>query len=212
MSLDNALNNEVQDPTEEDPAALPQRSELEVLQERATQLGLKFRSNTGVDKLRAMVNAAIEGETIVDEEEEVSETAIPQPSALAAAAEEAETPNQRKRRQRNEARKLVRCRITCHNPNKTEWESEIFTFGNDVVGTLRRCVPFETDWHVEAALLNMIKARNYQHFYNAKDPSTGKTYRTSKQVREFAVEILPPLTEAELEDLRQAQAARGTLD
>lgn len=82
MSLDNALNNEVQDPTEEDPASLPQRSELEVLQERATQLGLKFRSNTGVDKLRAMVNAAIEGNTVEDEEEEVSESAIPQPTAL----------------------------------------------------------------------------------------------------------------------------------
>lgn len=58
----------------------------------------------------------------------------------------------------------------------------------------------------------MIKARHYQHFYNAKDSSTGKTYRTSKQVREFAVEVLPPLTNEELEDLRKAQAARGSVE
>lgn len=244
MSLEDALNtanNEADKPKESpdaletqlppedaDPEALPVRPEIEVLRERADQLGIKYRSNTGVDKLRALVNAAIDGTAPpADDEEEVEqpeeaeeviESVAGRPfvgkenvvDMVILKADEL-SPQQKKAKARNEARKLVRVRIACLNPAKAEWEGELFTFGNAVVGTLKRFVPFEVEWHVEQALLNMIRNRKYQHFYNAKGPHG--PVRQAKQVNEFAIEILDPLTEEELKDLAQRQAlTNGTQD
>lgn len=204
-----------------EPEPLPEKSEYEVLVERATQMGLKFRSNIGLDKLRALVTNALEGNDTSEEDEEAEEevavpSSIPSPSQLlgntagpqtttSALPFRKETKAEKFRRVRQEARQLVRVRITCHNPNKSEWQGEIITFGNAAVGTLKRYVPFETEWHVERAILNVLKKRQYQHFYNAKDEK-GNVYRASKLVREFAVEELAQLTEAELKELAQRQA------
>ncbi len=110
-----------------------------------------------------------------------------------------------------EATKLLRIRVTCMNPAKKEWEGEIFTVGNGVVGTLKKYVPFNNDegWHVPAMIVDMIKGRECQIFVSKRE--NGKTVRKSKIIKEFAVEILPALTEDELADLAQRQAmANGT--
>lgn len=202
---------------------LPQLSEIEVLRKRADTLNLRYRSNTGVDKLRAMVNAAIEGgDPVVDDEPEEEAPATVIPPVVTApliqekppVTEEVFVPRvlskQAQRAAAREAsRKLVRVRITCHNPQKTEHTGELFTFGNGVLGTVKRFVPFEVEWHVEQAILNMIRARKYQYFYNTK--AGDRTVRTSKLVNEFSIEELPSLTVSELKDLAQRQAmSNGT--
>lgn len=176
-----------------------QAAELESLKARADQLGIKYHPNIGIDKLREKVAAALE--------EKPSEKA---PAAATPAA--VETLNQRRLRQRQEANALVRCRITCMNPNKKEWQGEIFTVSNAVVGTIRKYVPFDTEWHAPRFILNMIKQRQCQIFYNATD-DRGNKVRRGKQIREFAVEELAPLTEKELKELAQRQAlANGTAE
>lgn len=211
------------EPVEEiDEAPLPQKSEYDSLMERAARLGLRVRSNIGLDKLRERVNAAVAGEAPVaddddedddeveedDQEEAPVTSSIPSPTAIAAATP-AETAGQKRARLRNEARKLIRVRITNHNPAKSEHEGEIFTFGNAVVGTLKRHVPFGVEWHVEAAILEIIKNREFQYFQERK--VNGQMVKTAKFAREFAVEILPPLTNEELRQLAQRQAmAAGT--
>ncbi|ANT44354.1 hypothetical protein PP759_gp78 [Pseudomonas phage vB_Pae575P-3] len=217
MSLDELQN------LSEAPLESPDtRSELEVLQEKATALGIQFRSNTGVEKLREKINAVLNDEAVGDEEEDEATEAtssIPKPSAEAGAAalKAAEAPRPKtegelRRDRRMAAHRLIRCRITCHNPNKNDWDAEYFSIGNDEIGTIRRLVPFEVDWHVPEALLNFIKSKQYQHFYTVTEqtPMGPQKVRRSKSVREFSVEILPQLSEDELESLRKQQAVNGS--
>ncbi|AKF13980.1 hypothetical protein PP757_gp16 [Pseudomonas phage vB_PaeP_TUMS_P121] len=217
MSLDELQN------LSEAPLESPDtRSELEVLQEKATALGIAFRSNTGVEKLREKINAVLNDEAVGDEEEDEATEAtssIPKPSAEAGAAalKAAEAPRPKtegelRRDRRMAAHRLIRCRITCHNPNKNDWDAEYFSIGNDEIGTIRRLVPFEVDWHVPEALLNFIKSKQYQHFYTVTEqtPMGPQKVRRSKSVREFSVELLPQLSEDELESLRKQQAVNGS--
>ncbi|AIZ94827.1 hypothetical protein [Pseudomonas phage vB_PaeP_4029] len=217
MSLDELQN------LSEAPLESPDtRSELEVLQEKATALGISFRSNTGVEKLREKINAVLNDEAVGDEEEDEATEAtssIPKPSAEAGAAalKAAEAPRPKtegelRRDRRMAAHRLIRCRITCHNPNKNDWDAEYFSIGNDEIGTIRRLVPFEVDWHVPEALLNFIKSKQYQHFYTVTEqtPMGPQKVRRSKSVREFSVELLPQLSEDELESLRKQQAVNGS--
>lgn len=173
------------------------KSELETLKERADKMGIKYHPNVGVETLRERVNAALTGET--NEESKEAEK-----------APEKETEGQRKQRLKKEALKLVRIRATNMNPNKKEWESEIFTVSNSVLGTVKRCVQFNEEWHVEQIILNAMKERQCQIFQKARGPR-GEQIVKPKLIKEFNIEILPPLTEKELKELAQRQAmANGT--
>lgn len=179
-------------------------SELDVLKMRADTLGIKYHPNIGVDKLKEKIEEAKAGGATeeVKTEESVKEKPV-----------KAETEHEYRTRMLKEAGRLRRIRVTCMNPMKAEWEGEIFTSGNGVVGNFRKYVPFETEWHVPQIILNMIEDRMYQTFYTVRDPRTGQQGRRGKLVKEFAVEILPDLTKEELKALAQRQAmARGTAE
>jgi len=162
-----------------------QESELEALKLRADQLGLKYHPSIGLEKLREKVNEELNKPTEGVEGGDVSHAAVNKGA-------------------RNEALALKRVRITCMNPNKKEWEGEVFCAGNSQIGTVRKMVPFEAEFHVPDILLKMIKRRMYQTFVTVKTPNGGKIKR-GKLVREFAVEELEPLTEKELAELKQRQ-------
>jgi len=109
------------------------------------------------------------------------------------------------------ASRLVRIRVNCMNPNKTEWEGEIFTVGNRFFG-FKKYVPFNNDegWHVPFMIYEHLKERKCQIFYNTKDDRGNKT-REGKLIHEFAVELMDPLTSEEMQELAQRQAmANGT--
>lgn len=177
----------------------PQLNELTLLKQRAQTLGIKFHPSIGLESLRSKVSAALTGE----DAEEAAEEPVPEAPA-------AESRIQMRNRLRKEASALVRVRITCMNPNKKEWKGEIFTVSNSVVGTFRKYVQFNTEegWHVPQIILNMLKARQFQTFYTIKN-ERGVAVRKGKLVPEFAVEVLPPLTEKELLELSRRQALAG---
>ena len=177
----------------------PQLDELTLLKQRAQTLGIKFHPSIGLESLRSKVSAALTGE----DAEEAAEEPVPEAPA-------AESRIQMRDRLRKEASALVRVRVTCMNPNKKEWKGEIFTASNSIVGTFRKYVQFNTEegWHVPQIILNMIKARQFQTFYTIKN-ERGVAVRKGKLVPEFAVEILPPLTEKELLELSRRQAMAG---
>lgn len=177
----------------------PQLDELTLLKQRAQTLGIKFHPSIGLESLRSKVSAALTGE----DAEEAAEEPVPEAPA-------AESRIQMRNRLRKEASALVRVRVTCMNPNKKEWKGEIFTASNSIVGTFRKYVQFnaEEGWHVPQIILNMIKARQFQTFYTIKN-ERGVAVRKGKLVPEFAVEILPPLTEKELLELSRRQALAG---
>ena len=180
----------------EDVLEMP--DELTSLKQRADLLGISYHPSIGLEKLRDKVNAALSSQEET-KPEEVSQDPV------------AETMDQKRRRLRDEAAKLVRIRVTCMNPNKKEWEGEIFTVSNNAVGTVKRYVPYnaEDGWHVEQILLNQLRERQCQIFVTDKD-SRGNKIRKGKLIREFAIELLDPLTDKELAELAQRQAmAKG---
>lgn len=144
-----------------------------------------------------------------------SETA----AVVSAAPALIENEGQKRFRLKRESLKLVRVRITCMNPAKKEWEGEIFTVGNSNIGTIKKFVPFDVDegWHIPQIMLTMIKERQCQVFTTSKTkngPSAvgAIAVRQGKLIREFAIEILDPLTPEELQDLAQRQAMSGSID
>lgn len=172
-----------------------EQTELEGLKARASQLGISFHPSIGLDKLREKVTAAL-----TDDKPEAKKDEPKKESEF-----------QRIKRLKAEAHRLVRIRVTCMNPAKKDWEGEIFTVGNSVVGSVKKFVPFnvEDGWHVPHIMYEMLRERMCQIFVNGKTQS-GVTKRESKLIREFAVEILPDLSKQELQELAQRQAMGKT--
>lgn len=170
-----------------------QQDELSTLKARADLLGISYHPSIGVEKLREKLAAALE-----ENEPKNEGTGIGAP---------AESADQKRLRLLQEATKLVRIRVTCMNPAKKEWEGEIITVGNNVVGTLKKYIPFNADegWHVPNIMYEALKERMCQVFVSTKTKN-GVTIRQGKMIKEFAIEVLPPLTEEELKDLAQRQA------
>ena len=182
-----------------DEAAQLAATELENLKSRAEKLGVKFHPSISAEKLREKIKA--------HQADSEGETGEAEPKA----EDTTENPSLKKLRLKREALKLVRVRITCMNPAKKEWEGEIITVANNAVGTVKRYVPFNTEdgWHVEHILLEQLRERQCQIFVSEKD-SRGNKVRKGKLIREFAIEVLEPLTEEELAELAQRQAmAKG---
>ena len=182
------------------------QDEKEVLMQRADKLGIKYSNNIGLETLRERINAKLEEREAVVEEEEVEEE--PKKKETKTAAQVKETAVQKARK---EALKLVRVNITSMENTKNNLSGEIFTVSNGVVGTIKRYIPFGVDWHIEQILLNTLKEKEFQRFGTEKTPG-GQTVRRAKSVPAYAIQILPPLTEKELEDLRKSQMARQTIE
>lgn len=171
----------------EETTEVQEQSELETLKARADKLGIKYHPSIGVEKLREKVNEKLEGGESKEE------------------APANETSNAKRLRKRREAEELVRVQITCMNPNKREWDGEMFTASNAVAGTHKKFVPFNVPWHVPRIILNQIKQRKCQVFVTRRD-ERGEKRREGQQITEFNVAELPALSEAELKELGQRQA------
>jgi hypothetical protein len=234
-------------------------SEIDSLQARAKLMGIKHHPNMGVTKLKALVNARLEGEGIEDEDEDpvdevepvepvvtapvVATVVVADPTvdddtestALIAAKaliakHEAKTAKpvtvaqkltgkekkvQRAYELRERAKKakgLVRIRLTCMNPAKADWNGEIYTVQNRLVGTIRKFVPFNVDaWHVPGMLYEFLKNKQCQTFHTVK-LDNGVKVRQGRMVPEFAIEVLPPLDQKEIDQIATRQAAQGTME
>ena len=177
---------------------LPVQDELETLKQRADSIGLTYHPSIKVEKLREKVLAALTEEPKPVKKEEVVEK---------------ETLPQYNMRKRREASELIRIRVTCMNPAKTEWDGEFFTAGNSVVGTHTKFVPFnaEDGYHVPRIIYNQIVDRKCQVFTTVKAPN-GMKMRQGKLIKEFAIEVLPNLTQVELNELARRQAMSQAID
>ena len=164
---------------------LPVVDELTALKARADMMGVKYHPSISLEKLKETITAHMNaGEDKPTAEPEMDRAAL-----------------------QKSASELMRIRVTCMNPAKKEWEGEIFTVGNSVVGTFKKYVPFNADegWHVPRIIYEQLKDRECQVFTTVRD-SRGNSTRKGKLIKEFAIEILPNLTEEEIKELAQRQA------
>lgn len=187
--------NDQNDPMNTDNEDLPLPSELDTLKARAERLGVSFHPSIGLEALKKKL-----------EEKLASDAPAPEAEATVKAPI---TPGDIRVMHKRRALKLVRCRVTCMNPNKRDWEGEFFTGGNSVIGSVTKYVPYNTVWHVPQIIFNVIKERDCQTFITKKTPHGNQ--RVGKLIKEFAIEVLEDLDQKELAALAQRQAmAAGT--
>lgn len=105
------------------------------------------------------------------------------------------------------AMKLVRCQITCNNPNKRNYQGEIFSARNSMINEVKKYVPFNVPTHIPSILFNMIKEKQLQTFYIEK--VNGNQIKRVKLIPEYNIQELPPLTTEEYNAIRQKQLAEG---
>jgi hypothetical protein len=170
-------------------------TELAALKAEATKLGVDFHPSIGLDKLQEKVDTFVPEDNAVEVE----------PAAPAKVTKQA-----RINKAKAEAGKLIRINAVCMNPAKKDWAGEIYTTGNNQIGTFRKFVQFNTDdgFHVPSIIFEMMKERKFQQFKTEKT-SNGVSKRVGKLVTEFAIQVLDPLTKEELAELAKVQAARG---
>lgn len=170
-----------------------QEDELEALKRQADLLGVQYSKSIGLDTLRARVAKALEA----DEGTSQKEVAVEQDKVSLVDL-------------RNEAAKKIRVRVSCHDPLKKEYQGEIFTVMNSVVGVFKQFVQFNEPWHVPNIILKQLQEKKYQQFYTVKD-ERGRKVRKGKLVNAYSIEYLEPLTKAELAALAADQKARNAI-
>ena len=189
------------------------QDELTSLKARADQMGIKYHPKIGLEKLRIKVNNAIQGQGIESNEEEEIAVQAQNNVTPIKRKRKVETQNERNARLRREASRLVRVRVNCMNPNKSDYEGEIFTVSNAIVGTFKKYVPYnnEEGWHIPEIIYKHLLERECQIFVDTRGPR-GEKMKKGKLIKEFAIEVLPDLTQEELKELAQRQAMSGSID
>ncbi len=115
---------------------------------------------------------------------------------------------------RKDALKLIRVVITVKDPAKQSWEGEIISAGNDVIGEVKKFIPYmnaEEGYHIPQIILNVLKDKECTVFINRKG-ADGKMLKRAKQIKAYAIEYLEPLTPDELTELGRSQTDRQALD
>ena len=204
------LNEDEFDIEDEETQEVVKPSRLEALKTKANKLGIKFRANISEDALAQKIDNALAGEAKSKEEEEEDpeddldeeEQEQPKPKVKKLTAEEQRL-EERKRSQR-----LIRIIARPIDPRRTQLEGEMIMVGNGAIGMTGKFVPFnrEEGYHVPEVIYNALRDKQFTEFYTVTDKH-GNENTKSRQKRAFVIEVLDPLTEAELAEIRTRQRA-----
>lgn len=215
-----ALPTPVAAPVVEKPVEQTPVDEKSLLLSRARLMGIKFSNNISVEKLKAKIEEHMKAMENAESDPEPEAPVIvnapaqfvPPEMAKQALPNQPETRQQIRDRLVREKMKLVRLRITNLDPKKKNIPGEIFTIANKYIGTVRKYIPFgeatENGYHVPYCIYEMLKSRKFLHIRTVKAKhGRGERVETS-YVPEFALEVLPNLTDKELKELARMQAAK----
>ncbi len=185
--------------------------ELENLKTEAQELGITYHPSIGIDKLKAKIREERQLLAELDNTPKVSdpEEENKEPEIIPIK----ETLGQKKLRLKRDATRLIRCRVTCMNPIKKDLHGEIFAVGNKLVKTIKVFVPYQAEegWHIPNMILQVLQEKVCQIFVTATD-SNGRKTKKAKLIKEYSIEMLPPLTTEELATLAATQAATKSLE
>ena len=187
--------------------------ELPLLKERAKVMGIPFSNNISLETLRKRVADKMEGK---DEAPEVNAlTGDPEIAQAMVAKPLDQKANEVALRKLLYAKYMrqVRVRITNMDPKKKDLPGEIWTVANEYLGTVRKFVPYgeQTDdgFHIPYCLYRLLDSKRFLHIRDVKDRTTGIVRQDKVWAKEFSLDVLPTLTQGELDRLAAAQAAAG---
>lgn len=119
---------------------------------------------------------------------------------------------------RAKAMKLTRVRVSNLDPADAAVPGAIISVVNQYLGKVSKYVPFgeenEGGYHLPEVLIKELRGRTYNMRKEIKKAGSSfgvKQYKTVP-MRKFAIEILPPLTKDELQNLAKDQKARNAID
>lgn len=207
----------------------------EQLRAIANAYDVSFSGNSGADTIKAKIITHLqslmldavptdENQTLdlggADEEIEVAKAPAKAKHTIAELLEMdakwEEDPAIRRQIIRAKAMKLTRVRITSLDPNDAQLNGAIITVANKYTGKVSKYIPFgddgENGYHVPEILLNFLRSQKFVLRREVKGGQFGvKKYKTS-YVNKFAIEVLEPLSKAEIEELAAHQRASGAID
>lgn len=165
-------------------------SKRELLEQRASKLGIGFNAKTSDEILAAKIEQKL---STADTDKPIHEI-------------------KDREYQYKEAMRLVRVIVTPTTAEMREYEGEIFTVSNSLIGTVKRFVPFgkEQGWHIENILYQTLKEKQIQIFQ--KKRVNGQEVVDPKLIPAFSIVVLPDLTEEELKKLAETQKARQSVE
>lgn len=192
----------------QETTAVDVKQEREALKARCQLLGIQTQGNQSNETLRALIRAK------QDEMDAAARQANPAAFDEAVETSEGRTPSLREYL-KTEALKLVRVRISCMNPQLAKMGSVIITTGNEYTGTVRKVVFFgektENGYHIPQIILNVLQRRKFQQVVEERNHK-GHLVPRARWMKEFNIEILPPLTQKELNALKDRQLATNSID
>ena len=176
-----------------------EEAELAALKARAKTMGITFSPKIGLEKLRAKVEAKLNPP--VEEVDPGEETEVQRKARI-------------RKKQLAEQMALVRCRIANLNPSKRDLRGEIFTIANKYIGTVRKFIPYgeatDNGYHIPKILYEELKSKKFLQVNTRNDRGAGNQIVIDQRwVPEFSIEVLPQLTQEELDKLAASQAAAG---
>ena len=199
------------------PDSMRPLDELQLLKERATQMGISFGPNIKVETLRERIqdklSGKMEAEAAARPKDGIPQTPKGSITPVPGSMTKQQREQQIRQRVQREAMALVRCRIYNLNPSKNDLRGEIITVANKYLGTVRKFIPFgeQTDggYHIPKVIYNHLLSRKFQQIRTTT--VRGQIKVDTRLVPEYSIEVLPQLTKDELEELAIRQAAAERL-
>ena len=119
------------------------------------------------------------------------------------------TPNQIREELKKKSNK-IRVQVQCLNPDKSQVPGEIFSLQNRYMKKLSQYIPYgevtENGYHVYEIIVDHLKSRKFMS-KSKKKPRGQNGIQKGKLLNEFAITVLPPLTQKELDELALKQQA-----
>lgn len=199
------------------PATASELDELEILKTRARTMGIVFSNNIGVSTLREKIEAKMAETTVTsgNQTNPLESGAGATGASNQKSPEPVATPSLREYLLRSEMA-LVRVRITNLDPKKKDLPGEIITVANQYIGTVRKYVPFgevtDNGYHVPQCIFKVLDSRRFLNIRTIRDAKSGRIRVETNYAKEFALEVLPQLTNEELNQLAANQAAGRNVD
>lgn len=153
--------------------------EIKVLRQYLDALGVQYKKSQGLETLR---------ELFTDNTVKVTEK---------------KTKNEEIQETTKQALKLERCIITSNLVQDTNKYGDIFSTGNKYF-SVTRFVPFQSKTHIEACILECVREKQIINSKIEKD-FAGRDHVIEKKGQMYNIQILPPLTESEFNDLKLMQ-------
>lgn len=201
-----------QDDLDEDDFTM--RPRIDVLKERARNLGISHSPNIGEAKLAEKIDQyLLDTQGINDNgddfDEGDEENDVPVKRRQTPKLTEAEI----KAEARKQAQLLVRVNITPNDPRCIQLNGELILTGNALTGTIGKFVPFNTPrgYLIPKSILNVLKDRTFTHFRYRKD-AYNNDIPYPVQRKAFNIEIMKPLTQKQIDAIAKRQIAAARWD